>query len=610
MVANVSVIMVTFQTGASLRLAIDSVLLQSGLKELILVDNGNPEDALSYMRDLADSNKKVKLLTGHGNVGFARGCNLGAEHADGEYILLLNPDCILQKNSFKPLIKALQNHDEAFAAGACLLNADGSEQRGARRRLLTPQNAISESLGLYRILGWQRMNQHHDELPGDVVEVEAISGAFIFMRRDRYIELSGMDEEYFLHVEDMDLCRRIADAGGKILFVPQVKLLHLKSTSDASGYFVEWHKTRGFIRYHKKFYSKPVWIAMFFGLWLRFIVKCLLLTIDRVLPERDDKKSVRRVLYLHEFVRFGESVVVQAAEDKKLYAGKTILVTGASSQIGICVIGRLLAGGAKVLAMRHKTDVYFSHENLTWIDADLKTGKIDLGEYRPTILIHTAPIWLLPESLSAFFNARVKHIIAFSSTSVFVKIYSGNRSEQRMVKRLEEAELSIADRCAKAGASFTILRPTMIYGLGLDENVTQISDFVRRYGFFPVYPPAQGRRQPVHADDLAQISLKIMDNKKTYNKSYNIGGGEVITYQAMVERIFYALGKTPRVIKLKQLPLILDFVGKWFCGGKVNGEMARRMNTDMIFLDSEMRRDFNFKLRGFLQNGRRDLGQI
>lgn len=603
MVANVSVIMVTFQTGASLRLAIESVLAQTGLKELVLVDNGNPDETLHYLRELAENDKKVTLMTGHGNVGFARGCNLGADVAKGEYLLLLNPDCILKENTFRPLIEVLQTHEDAWAVGGHLLNADGSEQRGGRRRLLTPQNAISESIWLYKLLGWQRMNQHKEPLPESVTSYGAISGAFMFMQRARYVELDGMDEDYFLHVEDMDLCRRIHDAGGKVLFVPDVKVLHLRSTSNASGYFVEWHKTKGFIHYHQKFYDTPVWTTMWVGLWLRFAVKCLFLTVERILPERSDRKSVRRVLYLHEYLR-------EADTEKQPYTDKTILITGGSSQIGICTIGRLLAGDAKVVAIRHKTDVYFEHPNLTWVDADLKKGDFDLGEAKPEILIHAAPIWLLKDSLSAFFNARIRHIIAFSSTSVFVKIYSGNQNERKMVKRLEEAELNLAERCAKAGASFTILRPTMIYGLGLDENVTQIAEFARRYHFFPIYPPAQGRRQPVHADDLAQISLKIMENKKTCNKSYNIGGGEVLSYQAMVERIFYALGQRPHIIRLKYLPELLDFIGKWFCGGRINGEMARRMNSDMLFLDSEMHRDFTFRMRGFLAGGKRDLGQL
>jgi nucleoside-diphosphate-sugar epimerase len=463
------------------------------------------------------------------------------------------------------------------------------------------------------------MNLHKEPLPEKPVEMEAISGACVFIRREHYETLNGMDESYFLHMEDMDLCRRIHDAGGKILFVPEVKLLHLKSTSKVSSAFVEYHKTRGFITYLQRFYPPAVWLPMTAGLWARYAMKLAVLGVLRLLPEKEDRKAARRVLWLHEYLREGKNGGLQSEQGEAQSGGgseavevktPTILVTGASSQVGICVIGRMLAQGAKVVALRHKTDVFFNHPNLTWVQAELKDSAIDLQGHKADALIHCAPIWLLDGVLSAVFNARVKRVIAFSSTSVFVRLYASNRNEKQQVERLEQAELNLAERSRKSGANFTILRPTMIYGLGLDENVTQIASIAERYHFFPLYPPAKGRRQPVHADDVAQLALKILDNPKTFGKSYNIGGGEVLTYQAMVEKIFSALGQSPRTVMFKQLPLALDFVGKWFLGGKINGEMARRMNEDMLFHDSAKHRDFTFKFRDFLPRGRRDLGQL
>ena len=603
MVADVSVVMVTYQTGSALPLAVEKVLAQKELKELILVDNGNPEEVLGWMRELEKANKKVSLLTGHGNVGFAKGSNLGTKQATGEFLLLLNPDLLLPENALVESKKVLASHEAAWGLCGRLLYPDGSEQAGARRLILTPENAVSESLGLHRF-GWSRMNQHQEPLPEAPIEVEAISGAYMFLHRARYEQLNGLDEAYFLHVEDMDFCRRVKEAGGKLLFVPDLQLVHIKSTSRASSLLVEKYKTQGFITYIRKFYGDVTYYLMFAGLWLRYGVKMLIEAVRRLLPEGKMRLAMRRLLWLHQLTR--EDI----AEDKQSFKGKTVLVTGASSQIGICAVGRLLAEGAKVIAMVNESNTAFEHPNLTWVKADLSSGALPVDGIKPDALIHAAPLWLLRPILSDVFNARIKRIIAFSSTSVFTKIYSANQSERNTVQELEEAELYLAERCQKSAANFTILRPTMIYGLGLDENVSQISDFARRYHFFPVYPPADGRRQPVHADDLAQIALKVMENKKTFNKSYNIGGGEVLTYRAMVERVFYALGQTPRIISIKQLPTIMDFVGKWLFRGKVNGEMARRMNQDLIFADAEMKRDFSYKLRGFMPDGKRDLGQL
>lgn len=603
MVTTVSVIMTTYQTGEVLKYAVESVLGQKNLAELIVVDNGNPEEMMSWLRDLDKAQKKVKLITGQGNIGFAKACNMGAREASGDILLFLNPDSLLPKDALKTFAKALDANEDAWAVGPRLRNPDGTEQRGSRRRLLSPHTAVAECLRLDVALGWDRMNMHEDPLPEEVVEVPAISGACTAIKRDKFEELKGFDEEYFLHVEDLDLYRRINDARGKILFIPDLDVVHLQGTSSTSFFFVEWQKALGFIHYFDKFENKVMWALMTALAMVKFVVTSAWMGLKRILPENKDAiRAERRLISLHRHLR-GEY------KENASFKDKEILVTGSTSQIGVCAIGHLLTSGAKVIALKHKTELYYEHPNLTWIEGNLEKGELNLDDHKPEAVIHCAPIWMLREALSTMFNARIKRIIAFSSTSVFVKIYSANKAERQTVKALEDAELNLAERCQKAGSSFTILRPTMIYGLGLDENITQISDFARRYHFFPLYPPADGRRMPIHADDLAQMALKVIGNTKTYNKSYNIGGGEVLGYRAMVERIFLALGQSPRTVKIKFLPAILDFMGTWFFHGKINGEMARRMNEDMVFVESETHRDFAFKPRGFLEGGKQDLGQ-
>ena len=604
MVTTVSVVITTYQTGEALKFAVGSVLGQKNLAELIIVDNGNPEEMLGWLCETEKTHKKVKLLTGHGNVGFGTACNLGAKDAIGDVLLFLNPDSIMPKDGLKVLATALDKNENAWAAGGRLRNPDASDQRGARRNLLTPHTALAEMLRLDVALSWDRLNLHDEKLPEEITEYPAISGACLAIRREKFEQIEGFDERYFLHVEDLDLCRRVNEAGGKILFLPDLDIVHLQGSSNASAFFVEWQKAKGFIHYFKKFDNALIWLFMSVLALLNFAVKSAWLGLKRLLPDdKNRRRAERRLIWMHRHLS-------GAHKPKATFKDKTVLVTGSTSQIGVCTIGHLLASGAKVVALAHKTKLYFEHPNLSWIDGNLEKGEIDLGDHKPEAVIHCAPMWMLKPALSEMFNARIKRVIAFSSTSVFVKIYSENAAERETVKALEDAELHLAERCQKAGASFTILRPTMIYGLGLDENVTQISDFARRYHFFPLYPPANGRRMPVHADDLAQMALKVITNTKTYNKSYNIGGGEVLSYRAMVERIFLSLGQRPRTIEFSHLPKMLDFVGKWLCGGKVNGEMARRMNEDMVFVEAETRRDFAFKPRGFLEGGKSDLGQF
>jgi N-acetylglucosaminyl-diphospho-decaprenol L-rhamnosyltransferase len=99
---------------------------------------------------------------------------------------------------------------------------------------------------------FRRLNQHNLPLPEEVSVVPAVSGACMLMPLDDYRTIGGMDERYYLHVEDLDLCFSIARAGGTVLFVPQVSIVHYKSTSEASAARIEWHKARGFTQYFRK----------------------------------------------------------------------------------------------------------------------------------------------------------------------------------------------------------------------------------------------------------------------------------------------------------------------------------------------------------------------
>jgi nucleoside-diphosphate-sugar epimerase len=116
-----------------------------------------------------------------------------------------------------------------------------------------------------------------------------------------------------------------------------------------------------------------------------------------------------------------------------------------------------------------------------------------------------------------------------------------------------------------------------------------------------IYPPANGLRQPVHALDVADAALAIIDNPKTYGKAYNLGGNEGLPYRQMLERIFKYLGKKPRLIPIPFLPQVLDAVGTTYQFGYINGEMARRMNRDIVFDIKEAAEDFGYHPQGFLE---------
>ena len=135
---RISVIMVSFRTGPALLESVNSVLHDPDIFELILVDNGNPPSARHRLSQIVMSHDKIRLLQGHGNVGFAKGCNYGATMATGDYLLFLNPDALLKPLAARYMAESGQKLNRPWVAGGKLLDIHGREQRGGRRRALTP----------------------------------------------------------------------------------------------------------------------------------------------------------------------------------------------------------------------------------------------------------------------------------------------------------------------------------------------------------------------------------------------------------------------------------------------------------------------------------------
>lgn len=216
--------------------------------------------------------------------------------------------------------------------------------------------------------------------------------------------------------------------------------------------------------------------------------------------------------------------------------------------------------------------------------------------------ICAAPIWILPDYFDFLIAHRVRRIVVLSSTSRFTKKDSADDSEQAIARRLADAEDQLRLWAESHGVEWVILRPTLIYGFGRDKNISEMSRFIGRFAFFPVFGSAEGLRQPVHVADLAEACLLALSTNAAANHFYNISGGEILTYREMIRRIFLALDRKPRLITvplwifnmalclLKRIPRYQ----KWSI------RMVERMNQDMIFDHSEAVKDLGFSPRRFL----------
>lgn len=247
--ARISVVMVSYQTGPALLKSIRAVQDDPDIHELIIVDNGNAAADRAAFYAAAAKTNTVRILQGQGNVGFARGCNYGAAMATGAYLFFLNPDALIERGAARKLVDAGANAKTPWLAGGLLVDVDGHEQRGSRRGALTLRSALISFTPFHRRLGLRSIHRENEQLPKAPVPMPTISGASVLTDRASFDVVGGFDPGYFLHVEDIALCRSVRNAGGAVIFVPDARAMHYGSTSNVSFGRVEWFKLRGFLRY-------------------------------------------------------------------------------------------------------------------------------------------------------------------------------------------------------------------------------------------------------------------------------------------------------------------------------------------------------------------------
>jgi len=273
-----SVVVVNFNGGKLLTECVDSVL-KSNVPVQVLVSDNNSSDGSINLLNSQVLESRLQVVMNDRNLGFAQGVNNVVPLARGEFILFLNPDCVIQPDIIKEMIGKIEKRSDVGMAGCLILNLDGSEQAGCRRRVPTPWRTMVRVLHLPSLFPkhprFQDIALSKEPLPNGDIEVEAISGAFMLVRREALEDVGLLDEHYFLHCEDLDWCMRFRKRGWKILFVPDVEISHAKGEcSHSRPVRVEWHKHKGMIRFYRKFfrhqYPLPLMLLVMITVWMRF----------------------------------------------------------------------------------------------------------------------------------------------------------------------------------------------------------------------------------------------------------------------------------------------------------------------------------------------------
>lgn len=289
-VPAVSIVLVNYNAGALLTEAVSAALASSVPVEVIVSDNGSRDDSLERLGQVHGRDKRLRILENGANLGFAAANNRALPLTCAERLLFLNPDCLVAPDTLERLIAILDARPEVGMIGCLVLDPDGTEQVACRRAIPDPWIALQRLLRLDRLnrsAAGRRLDQRHQPLPTEPVEVEAISGSFMLTTRAALEQVGPLDEGYFLHCEDLDWFVRFHAAGLKILFVPNVSVIHHKgacSTGDPLA--VERHKHRGMVRFFRKHqaqcHSRAFgWLVML-GIWAHFVLKAMRIWIRRI----------------------------------------------------------------------------------------------------------------------------------------------------------------------------------------------------------------------------------------------------------------------------------------------------------------------------------------
>jgi nucleoside-diphosphate-sugar epimerase len=271
-----------------------------------------------------------------------------------------------------------------------------------------------------------------------------------------------------------------------------------------------------------------------------------------------------------------------------------VLVTGATSLIGRFAVPRLRAMGVEFQALSRTAP-----DETGWVRGGLSDPGLDARLPECPTVLSLSPIWHLPPGLPALKAKGMQRLVAVSSTSVLTKASSPDAYEQGMVRRLAEGEAAVRAFCEANGVAWTILRPTLIYAEGQDQNVSRLARLVRGLGFLPLAGKGEGLRQPVHADDLAAAAIAAAASPAAANRAYDLPGGETLTYRQMAERVFEGLGRRPRVLPLPEGLWRLAFaLSRPFLPG-ATAQMGARMSEDLAFDGTAAAADFGWDPRPF-----------
>ena len=283
-------------------------------------------------------------------------------------------------------------------------------------------------------------------------------------------------------------------------------------------------------------------------------------------------------------------------------SSRMVLVTGASSQIGVFLLPLLQEHGFTVRALSRSAPSrpLAVSAGVCWArpESELSLAP-DTGLEQPAFLVSAGPPSLARSLLER--HGTLRTAVVFTTTSIFSKAESGSGPERAQVAEIKAQEELLKSQCRAQGVTLVLIRPTLIYGCGLDRNVSLLYRFGQKHGVIPLSSRAGGLRQPVHAADLAGLALCALGFHGALLLEGQACGGSTLSYREMVARVA-ACG--PRRVRLLRLPpALLAGALKLLSAARIarslTSAMVRRQSQDLVFDDRVFRQTLDWRPRPF-----------
>jgi O-antigen biosynthesis protein len=277
--------------------------------EIFVVDNASDDGSVEMLRSQFPD---VTTIVNEKNLGFASANNRALAQSRGEFILLINPDTVVQEDTVDVMISAFEEDPALGMAGCKILNPDGTLQLACRRGFPTPWVAFTKISGLSLLFPRTKLFGKYNVTyrdPGESYEVDAISGSFMMIRRTVYEEVGGLDETFFMYGEDLDWCYRIQKSGWKIFYIAGTQIIHYKGESTRRS---DIDEIRTFYKAMSVFVEKnisrsPVIKGLLNAtIWMRALLAWGHRSLQGVVPAAVDFLFVNLALLFAEYLWLGD----------------------------------------------------------------------------------------------------------------------------------------------------------------------------------------------------------------------------------------------------------------------------------------------------------------